>query len=1826
MFYRITASLILASMLITSCTSGSGGSSSKAAAEGSYPSPGTSGDTVGAPSGTDAFSASTNRSSKDDETSAKPDPFAGAAFVRPPDINNYGAVSLAYAIETIPGRAGMQPSVGLSYSSSGGDGLCGIGWNLSTGFGVISRTTRVGQLYYDYRDEFTYNGSRLVKVSGPATSEEGTYRLEIESAFTRFELTDTATGGVWRVTDSSGTVTFYGQTVNERIYHPADNSKTYIWNFSRSEDLRGNYMAAEYDRSSYGEDNISYLETIHYTGNSHESHAPERFVKFEYGERPSGESYTTTAAGFPMSINRILEKISTGAGSETLWYYEPVYTISADSSRPVMQTVKSSRTVTEPEFIYQPASHTLAWQKIPNPYYSDFESSPADTKFFEGDFNGDGQSDMLVYNPANGSFKAAEANRNGSYDFKTYASDVRFAGLKGQRVKWLMGSGVGDYTGNGKSDIAFYVTQTKTFWVATFKDGAFNFVNYGTLPHEIDPFSMESFPGDYDGNGLSDIMLFDEQSGNWIVMYNRGDRFDFIKVAENLKNLFRFDYTPDASLNSQSTHDTLPEGSHRGMVRFFVGDYSANGRSDIAFYDERSKSFFVADVSRDEQERIRMSWRLLKRFTVPESAIFSNENFSGDFNGDGYSDFIFFDRDAGEWIAGFTDANTINFKKYGTTPAFKNITRFLQGDFNGDGRTDIGFYCHDDGNFWIGEGAPEGFRFRIYNNITYGGPDRARVMATPHPKEGVREGAYSGFDGHNNRVVRTTLNTNERSGLETLFTIASETSSAVIIYDSKTNTFSYKKENRNTAVSVIKPESDVVFPYNHAVRMDGDKTGLIYYTVSSSVNADKIYNYHILHDASGNLTSSPIASFDQSEIGFDPQSSLVNWGKFGGEYALAFLNDRVDEYEDVTIRLYKLDVDSFDEFTVSGNSAAGELVKEDLVNISQNPSVALFASGGLTSDDALVISGINNRIYAVAGFNTGDAVFAPVSEEDFTVNSTGLVSSRSTTNGLAVVTQNESMYSVTRYIVNGTTKTFESKEVIDKPVTDNFFAGFTSDGLAVFQSGDIFVISAVSADTPIDETQANNLRVLERDDFITRAYPFAWKQGDYNGDGKTDIGIFDLKETHFYFARTTGTVPDLLSQVKNGIGGSYYMEYANSTSFDNTGDDDVPDLGVNYKVCTSLRVEDGEGHSVKTRYEYAGGFAFSEFINGRKEVDYFGFSDFKKISAYGAVEHTEYHTTPYDDFRKNRALAGAVKRSSFKGSDGVLYKETEHEYRLHTITPSGFIEPASYIVVPSAVKTWSEGVHVLTDEVELELGEEYSLKRRVSRSTDHYSDDLRSPVTTENITEYEYIESTNENREIKTISMPGTDFETVTSVVYNYEGLPELNQVSYTGGTLDKPSDQVVYYEYDSYGNMIREENRSDSPYRVSEITYDSRFKTFPEQSRVLADGSKWLTENSEYNYDFAFGQMKQKTDANGNRTRFEYDQQGRLSRQYADTDDGEKLFNEYNYSDGTYPMWVKTVQHSGTDDPARISTVYADGTGRVIHSVRSASDGAAVRSGRISYDAEGRVTRKGQSYWTDRGELDRFSRPSDEINPTLYSYDGAGRVKRVTLPQSEDESEPYYTETEYNGPYETVQKNSRGYSKTTRTNGLGLVLSVIESGTGDDGVARNASIGFAYDAAGRRIKKMDTNGRAMNVQVDNSLFAQGKKDQSGANICQWKYDGFGRVIESSDADLGYSSTVYNAFGDTRSVTTARGLTTSYQYDRLGRVTKEILSGDEGEVEYVYDEAVNGKGKLSQVTSPAMTKLFAYDKLGRVKTETRTISNNGGTYTNDYAYDLFNRH
>ena len=95
----------------------------------------------------------------------------------------------------------------------------------------------------------------------------------------------------------------------------------------------------------------------------------KQYVKFQYKKR--NEAYVSKAPGFVMRMDRLLDKIVVGWDTSTtpfdfaqgelstgeLWEYEMVYETSEDSNRPLLKTVKSSRTTTEPEFIYRDANH-----------------------------------------------------------------------------------------------------------------------------------------------------------------------------------------------------------------------------------------------------------------------------------------------------------------------------------------------------------------------------------------------------------------------------------------------------------------------------------------------------------------------------------------------------------------------------------------------------------------------------------------------------------------------------------------------------------------------------------------------------------------------------------------------------------------------------------------------------------------------------------------------------------------------------------------------------------------------------------------------------------------------------------------------------------------------------------------------------------------------------------------------------------------------------------------------------------------------------------------------------------------------------------------------------------------------------------------------------------------------------------------------------------------------------------------------------------------------------------------------------------------------------
>ncbi len=121
-------------------------------------------------------------------------------------------------------------------------------------------------------------------------------------------------------------------------------------------------------------------------------------------------------------------------------------------------------------------------------------------------------------------------------------------------------------------------------------------------------------------------------------------------------------------------------------------------------------------------------------------------------------------------------------------------------------------------------------------------------------------------------------------------------------------------------------------------------------------------------------------------------------------------------------------------------------------------------------------------------------------------------------------------------------------------------------------------------------------------------------------------------------------MPDLLTRVRNGIGGLYLFEFANSSSFDNTGGDGIPDLPMNYRVLTKCTIDDGLGRRVSAKYEYRNGCAWSAFVNGRRESDFFGFGEFKAIDGIGGYVKSLYHNMPYSDYRRNRLWAAPCAR------------------------------------------------------------------------------------------------------------------------------------------------------------------------------------------------------------------------------------------------------------------------------------------------------------------------------------------------------------------------------------------------------------------------------------------------------------------------------------------------------------------------------------------------------------------------------------------------------
>ncbi|EID99630.1 hypothetical protein LEP1GSC185_0768 [Leptospira licerasiae serovar Varillal str. VAR 010] len=187
---------------------------------------------------------------------------------------------------------------------------------------------------------------------------------------------------------------------------------------------------------------------------------------------------------------------------------------------------------------------------------------------------------------------------------------------------------------------------------------------------------------------------------------------------------------------------------------------------------------------------------------------------------------MLFDRSSGEWTLGETVNRTINFKIWSKAPQFKTITRWLQGDFNGDGSTDVGFFSETDGKFWIGEATSNGFRYKVYSDMSYG-PNQERVMKTPLPLDEVKPikgfGVFSTSTDTKTVLLDYQYDGNSNPGKGEIaypgcFTTNDcSASPELLLFDRKTGVFDFKKGSTFTeaVLTGFNPETTGIVTVNN---------------------------------------------------------------------------------------------------------------------------------------------------------------------------------------------------------------------------------------------------------------------------------------------------------------------------------------------------------------------------------------------------------------------------------------------------------------------------------------------------------------------------------------------------------------------------------------------------------------------------------------------------------------------------------------------------------------------------------------------------------------------------------------------------------------------------------------------------------------------------------------------------------------------------------------------------------------------------------------------------------------------------------------------------
>ncbi len=276
-----------------------------------------------------------------------------------------------------------------------------------------------------------------------------------------------------------------------------------------------------------------------------------------------------------------------------------------------------------------------------------------------GDFSGDGRTDIAARDANTGAWWV------GLSDGSSFTTSLWT--FWSTAATWVDVQ-VGDFNGDGKADIIGRYAEAGQWWVALSNGSGFTNSRWDTWNPGATWVDVKV--GDFNGDGKADITGRYLQGGSWWTGISSGSSFTTTMWA------------------NWSTLAT--------WVDVQVGDFDGNGKADITGRYKEGGSWWTALSNGSSFMTSPAPW------TTWSTGVTWVDVKVGDFNGDGKSDIIGRALETGQWWVALSNGSGFTNSRWDTWSTGVTWVDIQVGDFNGDGKSDITGRALESGQWWTG--------------------------------------------------------------------------------------------------------------------------------------------------------------------------------------------------------------------------------------------------------------------------------------------------------------------------------------------------------------------------------------------------------------------------------------------------------------------------------------------------------------------------------------------------------------------------------------------------------------------------------------------------------------------------------------------------------------------------------------------------------------------------------------------------------------------------------------------------------------------------------------------------------------------------------------------------------------------------------------------------------------------------------------------------------------------------------------------------------------------------------------------------------------------